>query len=104
MEINWDIIDAEREASTGKVLTISYLVRANEDGVVKHLFDKVTLDEPKTDFVKFEDLDKDTMIKWVKAKLGKNKPKKIEADLIAQIKAIQDAKVAEVNKNGLPWQ
>lgn len=103
MEINWDIVGAEREPSTGKILTLSYLVIGNLDGILKHTYGKVTLDEPTKELIPFEDLDKATLIGWVKTKLGRNKPKKIENDLIASLKEIQATKPSEVKKNGLPW-
>lgn len=105
MEIKWEIIDAQREASTGKVLEIAYLVVATEGNLMNQVFGKVVLDEASDDnFIKFEDLKKETLEEWVKAKLGKKEVTKIEAKMLVNIKKLKAEKAAETKKNGLPWQ
>lgn len=104
MEIKWEIIDAIREASTGKVLEISYLVIATDDKFMNQTFGKVVLDEASDSFIKFEDLKKETLVEWVKAKLGKKEVTKIEAKALVSIKKLKAEASAETKKNGLPWQ
>lgn len=105
MEIKWNIIDAEREVSTGKVLTVTYLAVAQEDKYRFQKFGVVTLDEPKNakDMVKFEDLTKETIEGWVKAKLGAEEVTKIEEDITSKVLAEKAKEEAKTKQNGLPW-
>ena len=105
MEIKWEIIDAEREISTGKVLTVTYLAIAQEDKYRFQKFGVVTLDEPKSakNMVKFENLTKEVIQGWVKDKLGAEEVTKIEEDITSKVLAEKAKEVAKTKENGLPW-
>jgi hypothetical protein len=105
MGIKWEIIDAEREVSTGKVLTVSYLVIATLDKYRFQKYGVVTLDEPKSidAMVKFEDLTKETIQGWVKAKIGADEVAKIETKLITKVQDEKAKEEAKTKQNGLPW-
>ncbi len=105
MNINWKIIDAERELSTGKVLKVSYLVIAQEDKYRNQKYGVIALDEPESveNMVKFEDLTKETVEGWVKAKLGAEEVTKIEAKITSKVLAEKAKEEAKTKENGLPW-
>ncbi len=105
MDIKWEIIDAERDASTGKILTVSYLAIAQEDKYRFQKFGVVTLDEPKSvdNMVKFEDLTKQTIQAWVKEKLGAEKVTKIEESISSKVLAEKAKEEGKTKQNGLPW-
>ena len=105
MEIKWEIIDAEREVSTGKVLTVSYLAIAQEEKYRFQKFGVLTLDEPENieAIIKFEDLTKETIEGWVKNKLGAEEVTKIEEEISSKVLAEKAKEEAKTKENGLPW-
>lgn len=104
MEVKWEIIDAVREASTGKVISVSYIVSASIGELRQQIFAKLDLDEPKDieKIIKFEDLKPETVIGWVKDKLGKESFK-LEEAVATKLMEIKKKEDKKTKVNGLPW-
>lgn len=104
MEIKWLIIDAEREASTGKITSVSYIVQAKLDNLVHQKFGKIDLDEPKDikKIIKFEDLKPEIVLGWVKTKLA-SEASKLEEAVTTKLMEIKKKEDEKTKVNGLPW-
>ena len=103
----WSINTLERELADGYVFTAHYSVNGvssvlNPEGqpYSAGAYGSVGLERPEGDLVAFESLDQDTVIGWVKAKLGGD-------EKVAEIEAALQARLDEVMSptkiNGVPW-
>jgi len=103
----WSINTLERELSDGYVFVAHYSVNAVSSTLdpegnpySQGAYGSVGLERPEGDLVAFESLDQDTVIGWVKAKLGGD-------EKVAEIEAALQARLDEVMSptkiNGVPW-
>jgi hypothetical protein len=103
----WSINTLERELADGYVFTAHYLVNAvsstldpEGNNYSQGAYGSVGLERPEGDLIAFESLDQETVIGWVKAKLGgEEKVAEIEAALQQRI---NDA-ITPKTINGVPW-
>ena len=95
----WAIQNLERETADGFVYTAHYTVNASNDSYSAGAYGSVGFERPDT-LVPFDSLTEDTVIGWVKEKLGgQEKVDEIEAALQAQL----DEKAAPTKAAGVPW-
>lgn len=98
--ITWKVAQLERETEDGYIFTIHYTVDAADDTYRAGAYGSVDLERPEGDLIPFADLTEDTVIDWVKEKLGgEDKVTEIEAALQAQL----DEQHAPSKAAGLPW-
>lgn len=98
--ITWKVAQLERETEDGYVFTVHYTVDASDDTYRAGAYGSVGLERPEDDLIPFADLTEDTVIDWVKEKLGgEDKVTEIEAALQAQL----DEQHAPSKAAGLPW-
>lgn len=95
----WHIANLERETADGYVFTAHYTVDA-EDGTYRAAgaYGSVGLERGDT-LIPFADLTEDTVIGWVKAKLGDEAITNIEAALQSQLDELHTPSRA----TGMPW-
>lgn len=100
LTITWKIANLERETEDGCVFAVHYTVDANDGTYSAGAYGSVGLERPEGDMTPFADLTEDTVIGWVKEKLGgAEKVAEIEAALAKQI----DEQHAPTKAAGLPW-
>lgn len=98
--ITWKVAQLERETEDGYIFTVHYTVDAADDTYRAGAYGSVGLERPEGDLIPFADLTEDTVIDWVKEKLGgEDKVTEIEAALQAQL----DEQHAPSKAAGLPW-
>ena len=98
--ITWKVAQLERETEDGYVFTVHYTVDAADDTYRAGAYGSVGLERPEGDLTPFADLTEDTVIDWVKEKLGGDeKVTEIEDALQAQL----DEQHAPSKAAGLPW-
>lgn len=97
---NWDIANMERTIADGVVYTVHYTVTRFEGGEQAGAYGSIGLKPPEPDqFIPYADLEKATVVGWVKANFGDEKVAEIEAALST---AIQE-KLKPVKASGVPW-
>jgi len=97
---NWDINTMERTIADGVVYIVHYTVTRFEDGEQAGAYGSIGLEPPDPDsLIPYADLDKATVVGWVKANFGDEKVAEIEAALST---AIQE-KLHPVKTTGVPW-
>lgn len=100
LTITWKIANLERETEDGYVFAVHYTVDANDGTYSAGAYGSVGLERPEGDMTPFADLTENTVIDWVKEKLGGDeKVAEIEAALQAQL----DEQHAPTKASGLPW-
>ena len=96
---SWGINTLERETADGFVMTAHYTVAANDGTYSSSAYGSIGFERPD-DLIPYADLTQETVIGWVKEKLGGDeKVAEIEAALQAQI----DEQRAPSKANGVPW-
>jgi hypothetical protein len=96
----WKIAQLERETSDGYVFTAHYTVDANDGTYSAGAYGSLGLERPEGELIPFSELDEETVVGWVKEKLGgEEKVAEIEAALQAQL----DEQRAPTKAAGLPW-
>ena len=94
----WEVNTLQRELSDGYVNKVIYRVKGSDGPYETRATGEVDLEKPKT-LVPYKDLTQDTVIGWVKAKLG--------ADSVAEIEKAIDDNIAlqktPVHGVGTPW-
>jgi len=97
---NWDINTMERTIADGVVYTVHYTVTRFEEGEQAGAYGSIGLEPPDPDsLIPYADLDKATVVGWVKTNFGDEKVAEIEAALST---AIQE-KLHPVKTTGVPW-
>jgi hypothetical protein len=104
--VNWNIIELERQSTDDLVTSVHWEATLSEevtnDGNTQtygsRAYGSVRLERGQ-DFIPFQDLTKETVIGWVKDKLGSEEVARIEASLQTQI---DDQKIPPILK-GVPW-
>jgi hypothetical protein len=96
----WAIAQLERETTDGYVFTAHYTVNASDDVYSSGAYGSLGLERPEGELIPFADLTEETVIGWVKEKLGgAEKVAEIEAALQAQL----DEQRAPTKAAGVPW-
>ncbi len=96
--ITWRIANLDRETADGFVYTAHYTVDA-EDGTYRAgAYGSIGLERPES-LIPFADLTEETVIGWVKEKLGEESVANIEAALQSQL----DEQRSPTKASGLPW-
>ena len=97
----WRIAQMERHTADGIVFTVHYTVAASDGTYASSAYGSIGLEQPDpTSMIPFSQLTEETVIDWVKEKLGGDeKVEEIEAALQAQL----DEQHAPSRAAGLPW-
>ena len=98
----WNIVELKRNTADGIVFTAHYTVDAADDTYRSGAYGSIGLEAPAEGdtVIPFADLTLETVIGWVKEKLGGDeKVAEIEAALQAQI----DEQRAPTTASGVPW-
>ena len=95
----WEVNTLERELADGYVKKVIYRVKGVEDGEEKaRATGEVNLEKPKT-LIPYKDLTQDTVLGWVKTKLGTDEVTAIEKRLEDEIALLN----TPVTATGKPW-
>ena len=95
----WGINTLERETDDGFVFTAHYTVNANDGTYSSGAYGCVGFERPDN-LIPYADLNQETVVGWVKEKLGGDeKVAEIEAALQVQI----DEQRAPSKAKGVPW-
>jgi hypothetical protein len=98
--ITWDIATLDRHLDDGCVYTVHYTVSTEDQGEFASVYGSVGLEAPDADdLIPYQDLDKATVISWVKNKLGTKQVATVEATLE---QALQD-RLSPKDASGTPW-
>ena len=93
----WGITALDRNTADGKVTTIHWTLSATDGTNTTGSYGSLGVDGDLK--VPYADLTKDTVVGWVKAQLGEEKVKEVEAALATQL-----AEQAHPTRaTGLPW-
>jgi hypothetical protein len=98
----WNIAELERNTADGIVFTAHYTVNASDDTYRSGAYGSISLEAPAEGdtVIPFADLTLETVIGWVKERLGGDeKVAEIEAALQAQL----DEQRAPTKASGVPW-
>lgn len=106
MKIIWDIYNIKRESETGLVFKVIYLVNAKGGVLTETYKGKLELsgDAASSDFIPFLELDKETVLDWVKTELGPEKVSEIEEELTEKLNLRLLHLVEKTSANGTPWE
>jgi len=99
----WNIANLERTTANGIVYVVHYTVSASDDTYSSSAYGSIGLEAPAegAPVIPYADLTLDTVVTWVKEKLGgSEKVAEIEAALQAQI----DEQRTPTKASGIPWQ
>lgn len=96
MNFEWNILNLERKADNGFVVTVHYTVSAVDGEVTASTYGTVGYTQEEGDFTPYDSLTKEQVIGWVKDSLGEET---VQAGLAAQIDALKNP----VQESGLPW-
>ena len=94
----WEVNTLQRELADGYVNKVIYRVKGTDGTYETRVTGEVDLEKPET-LIPYKDLTQDTVIGWVKAKLGSDSVTQIE-------KAIDDnitLQKTPVHGVGTPW-
>jgi len=94
----YKIANLDRETQDGYVNTAHYTINAEDGTYSAGAYGSLGLERPDT-LVPFADLTEDTVVGWVKDKLGADKVTEIETALQAQL----DEQTAPTKASGVPW-
>ena len=94
----WEVNTLQRELADGYVNKVIYRVKGTDGTYSTRATGEVDLEKPKT-LVPYKDLTQETVIGWVKAKLGTDPVEEVESGLVADIN-LQKTPVLGV---GTPW-
>jgi len=105
--ITWSINTLEREVADGYVYQVHYSVDAVSSAFdpegnpySQGAYGTITLERPEDDLIPFDSLDQDTVIGWVKEKLGGDaKVAEIEQALTERIAEM----ISPTRISGVPW-
>ena len=98
----WNIVQLERETTTGRVTTVHWSASLTEDDYHGYTYGAIGLPEKDpTDesFIAFEDLTKEQVIEWLIAELGEEQVESTLSSLEQQIETQKNPPVS----TGMPW-
>ena len=90
----WRIANLERETADGYVFTAHYTVDAKDDTCSAGAYGSISFERPEGELITFADLTEETVIGWVKDKLG---------DEAVCLQAQLDEQRNPTKASGLPW-
>lgn len=96
MNYEWNVVNMERKADNGFVVTVHYTVNAVDGEVTASTYGTVGYTQEADNFTPFEQLTKDQVVGWVQTSLDKDA---VESSLASQIDALKNP----VQESGLPW-
>mgnify|MGYP001178387200 FL=1 len=94
----WEVNTLQRELADGYVNKVIYRVKGTDGTYQTRATGEVDLEKPKT-LIPYKDLTQETVIGWVKAKLGTDSVKKIEKAIDAEI----NLQKTPTHGVGTPW-
>ena len=94
----WEVNTLQRELADGYVNKVIYRVKGTDGTYETRATGEVDLEKPKT-LIPYKDLTAETVIGWVKAKLGTDSVAEIEAAIDAEINLQKTPK----HGVGTPW-
>jgi L-aminopeptidase/D-esterase-like protein len=92
----WNVVQMDRLASDGFVVTVHYTVNAVDGDYTASTYGTVSYAQENKAYTPFANLTKEQVIGWIKDSLGQES---VETALIAQIEALKNP----VKESGLPW-
>ncbi len=95
---SYKIQSLNRETADGYVFGGGYTVKAHDGTYESGAYGNIEFERPQS-LIPFADLQEDTVIGWIKDKLGAEAIATIEANLQAQL----DEQKAPTKATGLPW-
>lgn len=96
----WRIANLERHTADGIVFTAHYTVDANNGTYNSGAYGSVGLEQPDPEnVIPYAELTEETVIGWVKEKLGDEAVTNVETALQSQL----DEQAAPTKASGLPW-
>lgn len=106
MNTTWKIIDLKRKVPSGFVTEVTYLLEFELEGCEDRHFGTLNFagDQSTPNFIPFGSLSEETVINWVKEKLGQDKVNQILTDFERRLQAAIQARKNPPFANGLPWQ
>ena len=94
----WEVNTLQRELADGYVNKVIYRVKGTDGTYATRATGEVDLEKPKT-LVPYKDLTPETVIGWVKAKLGTDRVAEIEKAIDAEI----NLQKTPTHGVGTPW-
>lgn len=94
----WEVNTLQRELADGYVNKVIYRVKGTDGTYETRATGEVDLEKPKT-LVPYKDLTAETVIGWVKTKLGTDQVAQIEAAIDAEI----NSQKTPTHGVGTPW-
>lgn len=94
----WKIANLERETADGFVFTAHYTIDANDETYTAGAYGSIGFERPEN-LIPYSSLQEQTVIGWVKEKLGPEKVAEIEAALQSQL----DEQRTPTKQAGVPW-
>lgn len=95
----WRIANLERETADGYVFTAHYTVDAKDDTYSAGAYGSIGFERPEGELIPFADLTEDTVIGWVKEKMGDEAISNVESALQSQL----DEQRNPTKAAGMPW-
>jgi hypothetical protein len=106
MNIIWSIYNIKKITETGLVFKVIYEVKAKIGGLTEIYTGKVEFEgDPESEnFIPFLELKKETVIQWVKEKLGEVEVNAIEEELITKLTQRLEEMRNKITSTGIPWE
>jgi len=106
MTIAWQILDIKSQTVDGLVIGIAYGCTAQLERYLDRQVGEITLDgsSSASEFIPYANLTEDTVISWVKSKLGSSAVAAIETQLSDSVTAKKTEVEARTVIGGLPWR
>lgn len=95
----WRISNLERETADGYVYTAHYTVSASDDVYSAGAYGSIGFERPEGELIPFAELTEETVIGWVKEKLGEEAVTNVLTALEGQL----DEQRAPSKAAGVPW-
>jgi monomeric isocitrate dehydrogenase len=105
METKFRILELKRKPDTGFVIGLTYAIRTEHEDQIERKIGNLKLEEDSesSDFIPFEQLTEETVIDWVKSKVGEEEISKIETELKERIEKKLVKKANPEFLTGKPW-
>ena len=96
MEYNWNVVQLDRKADDGFVITCHYTVSAIDGEYTASTYGTVGYTQDSDNYTPYEELTQEQVVGWVQDSLGKDT---VEEALAAQIDALKNP----TTLSGTPW-
>lgn len=106
MNIIWSIYNIKKITQTGLVFKVIYEVKAKSGGLTETHTGKVEFegDPESEDFIPFLELKRETVVQWVKEKLGEVEVNAIEEELTTKLMERLEEMSGKITSTGIPWE